>query len=191
MQLLKELEDASRGKELRTQHNSVDTRYGFTFRFGNFNLIIPFVDGLKIMPNSDVRPLPFVREWVSGLIYVNREIYTVIDFPHFLGFTPAKLGTQPHLLLLTGHTPKNALLLDSTPCLKEFTEHISAATTPENSHCQAPPILAASLKRHWIADNQGWGLLDWKVLLHSKEFTDITQPATTTTQPLSMLDASS
>ena len=177
--LLRQLEGASIGENasaLGREHSGV--WHGFAFNIEELNLVVPFADGLEVVPVGEAQPLPLSREWVRGVINIRGEIYTVIDFAHFIGrhqaaSGPADLGQADSgrgasLFLLSNDGVKSALLLDSQVSLRAFSHDL-----PKVAFSGFPPVLMPFLSVLLMDGDQPWGVIDVDTLTSSESFVNI------------------
>jgi twitching motility protein PilI len=65
----------------------------------------------EVIPVPPITPLPLMRPWFKGLANIRGNLYSVVDFPAFLGRTPVAAGDQARLLLLGERFRLGAALL--------------------------------------------------------------------------------
>ena len=175
MTLLQQLEDAGRHEKAGALGRGAGVWRGFAFSIEALNLVVPLADSLRVVPCRDVPPLPvpLSREWVRGIILVDGEIYTVIDFARFIGRRPVASNADASLLLMTGEEFNSALLLDSRISLKTFSEPQAEPETAEDDPADpaVEPFVSASL----VDGAQTWGVLDIKALMNSGHFVGLGQ----------------
>ena len=172
--LLRQLEGASIGENasaLGREHSGV--WHGFAFNIEELNLVVPFADGLEVVPVGEAQPLPLSREWVRGVINIRGEIYTVIDFAHFIGRRqaasgPADSGRGASLFLLSNDGVKSALLLDSRVSLRAFSHDL-----PKLEFSGFSPVLMSFLSVLLMDGDQPWGVIDVDALTSSESFVNI------------------
>ena len=54
----------------------------------------------EVLPVPPITPVPLTRPWFRGVANIRGNLYSVVDFPAFLGRTPVLLGDRARLLLL-------------------------------------------------------------------------------------------
>ena len=172
MTLLQQLEDAGRHEKAGALGRGAGVWRGFAFSIEALNLVVPLAEGLRVVPCRAVSPLPvpLSREWVRGIILVDGEIYTVIDFARFIGRRPVASNADASLLLMTGEEFNSALLLDSRISLKTFSE-----PQPEPETADIDPAVEPFVSASLVDGAQTWGVLDIKALMNSGHFIGLGQ----------------
>jgi twitching motility protein PilI len=65
------------------------------------------------VPVPDISAVPLTRSWFKGVASIRGNLYSVVDFPAFLGGTGVAVGEQSRLLLIGGRfRMSSALLVD-------------------------------------------------------------------------------
>jgi twitching motility protein PilI len=65
----------------------------------------------EVLPVPPITPLPLTRPWFRGVANIRGNLYSVVDFPAFLGRTPVASGEQARLLLVGERFRLGAALL--------------------------------------------------------------------------------
>ena len=65
----------------------------------------------EVIPVPPITPLPLTRPWFRGIANIRGNLYSVVDFPAFLGRTPVAASDQARLLLLGERFRLGAALL--------------------------------------------------------------------------------
>ncbi len=169
MTLLQQLEEAGLGQPPAAAGNAGDIWRGFAFAIQSLNLVVPQAEGLQVAPAGvAAQPLPLSREWVRGITSIGGEVYTVIDFAHFIGRWPVASSATANLLLMSGERFNSALLLDSRISLRSFRHDLPAAESAD-----VDPVLAPFLRESLRDGEQIWGVLDSAVLMSAEHFIHI------------------
>lgn len=166
--LLRQLEGAGPDRKADQSGRAPATWRGFAFTIEDLNLAVPLAEGLQTAPGREVWPLPLCREWVRGMIAVDGEVYTVIDFARFIGRRPVPSAVDAGLLLMPGDGFNSALLLDSRIGLRSF-RNDSPAVTPTDFDPALAPFLSTAL----MDGGQSWGVLDVAALRSVERFVRI------------------
>ena len=62
--------------------------------------LVDLVEAGEVIPVPDITPVPLTRPWFKGMANIRGKLYSVVDFPAFLGNSPMAIGDQSRLLLL-------------------------------------------------------------------------------------------
>jgi twitching motility protein PilI len=73
--------------------------------------LVDLVDAGEVIPVPPITPVPLTRPWFRGVANIRGKLYSVVDFPAFLGGTPVALTEQARLLLLGERFRTGAALL--------------------------------------------------------------------------------
>ena len=66
--------------------------------------LIRLPDAGEVIAVPPIVPVPLTKPWFLGLANIRGNLFSVIDFPQFLGFPPVVLGNLARLLLLSART---------------------------------------------------------------------------------------
>jgi twitching motility protein PilI len=69
-------------------------------QLGSETWLVDLSDAGEVIPVPQVTPVPLTRPWFRGVANVRGNLYSVIDFPAFLGSGAVALGEHSRLLLL-------------------------------------------------------------------------------------------
>src|SRR5262245_39799857 len=73
--------------------------------------LVDLGDAGEVIPVPPVAPVPLTKPWFKGVANVRGNLYSVIDFPAFLGVGAVALGEHSRLLLLGDRFRTSAALL--------------------------------------------------------------------------------
>ena len=167
--LLRQLEQQSQGNAvLGEELPFIESWRGFTFAVDELNLAIPFMGQYEIFPCGECWPLPMVKPWVRGMTNIRGEVYTVIDFAHFIGRRPVGTTAGKNLLVLSGSKLKSALVLENKISLRSFDHDI-----PRGDLNDIEPDLRPFLNAFLIEGLKRWCVLDMRMLTNSEAFANI------------------
>ncbi len=62
--------------------------------------LIDLAEAGEVIPVPDIAPVPLTRPWFKGMANIRGKLYSVVDFPAFLGRPPVAVGDQSRLLLV-------------------------------------------------------------------------------------------
>jgi twitching motility protein PilI len=73
--------------------------------------LVDLVDAGEVIPVPPIMPVPLTRAWYRGVANVRGNLFSVVDFPAFLGGAPVAMGEQARLLLLGARFRMGSALL--------------------------------------------------------------------------------
>ncbi|MGH8668747.1 MAG: chemotaxis protein CheW [Burkholderiales bacterium] len=73
--------------------------------------LVDLVEAGEVLPVPAITPVPLTRPWFRGVANIRGNLYSVVDFPAFLGRNPVAPGDQSRLLLLGERFRLGAALL--------------------------------------------------------------------------------
>jgi twitching motility protein PilI len=85
--------------------------------------LVELADAGEVIPVPPLTPVPLTRHWFKGLANVRGKLYSVVDFPAFLGGSPVGAGEHARLVLLNERfRTAAALLVDRSLGLRNPTQ---------------------------------------------------------------------
>ena len=82
---------------------------------GEEGWLVDLQEAGEVIPVPPITPVPQTRAWFKGVANVRGNLYSVVDFPAFLGGKGVSLGEQSRLLLVApGYRVGAALLIDAS-----------------------------------------------------------------------------
>jgi twitching motility protein PilI len=134
---------------------------------GEQGWLVDLADAGEVLPVPPITPVPLTHAWFKGVTNIRGNLYSVVDFPAFLGASPVTVAEQSRLLLLGERFRMgSALLVDRSLGLRN-----PAQLTPR-------PKSSQSL---WVkgeySDPEGriWQELDVPLLVQQQEFLGVAQ----------------
>ena len=130
---------------------------------GDENWLVDLADAGEVIPVPPITPVPLTRSWFKGVTNIRGNLYSVVDFPGFLGGAAVALGDQARLLLIGERFHmSSALLVDRSLGLRN-TEHLQLRGRGE---------IGSSWLRAEYTDAEGglWKELDVPQLLQHPDF---------------------
>ena len=73
--------------------------------------LVDLADAGEVLPVPPITPVPLTRPWFRGVANIRGNLYSVVDFPAFLGRTPVAPGEHARLLLVGERFRLGAALL--------------------------------------------------------------------------------
>jgi twitching motility protein PilI len=135
-------------------------------QLGTESWLVDLGDAGEVIPVPPVTPVPLTRPWLRGIANVRGNLYSVIDFPAFLGVGAVAVGENSRLLLLGERfRTAAALLIDRSLGLRN----------PE----QLKPRPAAGEAPAWLrgefddAEGKAWKELDVPQLVRHADFLSV------------------
>jgi twitching motility protein PilI len=130
---------------------------------GTENWLVDLADAGEVIPVPAIWPVPLTRPWLKGMSSIRGVLYSVVDFPAFLGGTGVTLGEQARLLLLGERFRlSSALLIDRSLGLRNPEQ-----LQPRAAGAQAAPWLKAEYDD---VDGKQWKELDMVQLAQHPDF---------------------
>lgn len=62
--------------------------------------LVDLTEAGEVIPVPAIAPVPLTRPWFKGMANIRGNLYSVVDFPAFLGGAPVTVGDQSRLLLI-------------------------------------------------------------------------------------------
>lgn len=78
---------------------------------GNDRWLIDLVDAGEVIPVPPIVAVPLTQTWFAGVANIRGNLYSIIDFPAFLGGVPVTITEQTRLLLIGERYRMNSGLL--------------------------------------------------------------------------------
>lgn len=101
--------------------------------------LVDLADAGEVIPVPPIAPVPLTRPWFRGVANIRGKLYSVVDFPAFLGGAAVALGEQARLLLLSERfRVGGALLVDRSLGLRNLEQ-----LQPREKGAQSPPWVRA------------------------------------------------
>lgn len=80
---------------------------------GSEGWLVDLAESGEILAVPPIAPVPLAREWFRGLTNVRGNLYSVVDFPAYLGLASVVPGSEARLLLVGAKQGVNTALLVS------------------------------------------------------------------------------
>ena len=130
---------------------------------GAENWLVDLGDAGEVIPVPAISPVPLTRPWLKGVASIRGILYSVIDFPAFLGGPAVTLSEQARLLLIGERFRLgSALLVDRSLGLRNPEQ-----LQPRAISAQAAPWLKAEYED---VDGKRWKELDMVQLAQHPDF---------------------
>ncbi len=82
---------------------------------GSESWLVDLADAGEVLPVTEISPVPLTRSWFKGVASIRGKLYSVVDFPAFLGGTAVTIGDPARLLLVGARFRMGcALLVDQS-----------------------------------------------------------------------------
>lgn len=135
-------------------------------QLGTETWLVDLGEAGEVIPVPPVTTVPLTKPWFKGVANVRGNLYSVIDFPAFLGVGAVAVGEQSRLLLLGERFRTSAaLLIDRSLGLRNPEQ-----LTPRDKAGEAPDWLRAEFGD---ADGKSWKELDVPQLVRHAEFLSV------------------
>ena len=153
-------------RDLAARLRDADTSRGsskLAVQAGADGWLVDLQEAGEVIPVPPITPVPQTRPWFKGVANVRGNLYSVVDFPAFLGGGGVSLGEQSRLLLIAPrYRVGAALLIDSSLGLRN----------PEAWQPRQPAQPPAAWQRAEYEDEAGkvWKELDMAELVRDQSF---------------------
>lgn len=129
---------------------------------GSESWLVDLADAGEVVPVPEISPVPLTRTWFKGVASIRGKLYSVVDFPAFLGGTAVTVGDQARLLLIGARFRMgSALLIDQSLGLR----------SPERLRLRADaPRLPWLRAEYDDVDGRVWKELDMAQLVRHPDF---------------------
>ncbi len=129
---------------------------------GEQGWLVDLADAGEVIHVPPITAVPLTRAWFKGVTNIRGNLYSVVDFPAFLGGRPVVVGEQSRLLLIGERFRMgSALLVDRSLGLRN-----PAQLTPRPKSSQSPWIKAEYADQ----DERTWMELDVPQLVQQQDF---------------------
>jgi twitching motility protein PilI len=129
---------------------------------GSESWLVDLADAGEVVPVPEISPVPLTRTWFKGVASIRGKLYSVVDFPAFLGGTAVTVGDQARLLLIGARFRMgSALLVDKSLGLR----------SPERLRLRADAPRSPWLRAEYDdVDGRVWKELDMAQLVRHPDF---------------------
>jgi twitching motility protein PilI len=123
---------------------------------GQDGWLVDLADAGEVLPVPPITPVPLTRPWFKGATNIRGNLYSVVDFPAFLGGAPVMLSEQSRLLLMGERFRMgSALLVDRSLGLRN-PDQLERRAVAEEAAAHSPWIKA----EYTDEDDRVWKELD-------------------------------
>jgi len=134
-------------------------------QLGSETWLVDLSDAGEVIPVPPVTPVPLTRPWLKGIANVRGNLYSVVDFPAFLGVGAVAVGEQSRLLLIGDRfRTAAALLIDRSLGLRN-PDQLKPRVSGANG--EAPAWLRGEFED---AEGRSWKELDLPQLVRHPDF---------------------
>jgi twitching motility protein PilI len=129
---------------------------------GRESWLVDLTDAGEVIPVPAILPVPLTRPWFKGVASIRGMLYSVVDFPAFLGGTAVAIGEQARLLLIGERFRMGAALLVDRSLGLRNPERLE----PRQGEARAPWLKA----EYTDTDGTHWKELDLPQLVQHPDF---------------------
>ena len=129
--------------------------------------LVDLADAGEVIPVTPVTPVPLTKPWFKGVANVRGNLYSVIDFPAFLGVGGVTVGEHSRLLLIGERFRTGAALLIDRSLGLRNAEQLKPR---ERNGAEAPEWLRGEFEDN---EGRGWKELDLPQLVRHTEFLSV------------------
>jgi twitching motility protein PilI len=128
--------------------------------------LVDLSDAGEVIPVPPVTPVPLTRPWFKGVANVRGNLYSVVDFPAFLGVGAVAVGEHSRLLLIGDRfRTAAALLIDRSLGLRNPDQ-----LKPREAGGEAPAWLRGEFED---PEGRSWKELDLPQLVRHTDFLSV------------------
>jgi len=129
---------------------------------GSESWLVDLADAGEVVPVPEISPVPLTRPWFKGVASIRGNLYSVVDFPAFLGGAAVTVGAQARLLLIGARFRMgSALLVDRSLGLRSL----------ERLRLRADAVRSPWLRAEYDdVDGRVWKELDMAQLVRHPDF---------------------
>ena len=129
---------------------------------GGESWLVDLADAGEVVPVPEISPVPLTRPWFKGVASIRGNLYSVVDFPAFLGGAAVTVGAQARLLLIGARFRMgSALLVDRSLGLRSL----------ERLRLRADAVRSPWLRAEYDdVDGRVWKELDMAQLVRHPDF---------------------
>jgi twitching motility protein PilI len=131
-------------------------------QIGEEGWLVDLQDAGEVIPVPPITAVPLTRPWFKGVTNIRGNLFSVVDFPAFLGGAAVTVSEQSRLLLISERFRMgSALLVDRSLGLRN-----PAQLKPAPRNAETPWVKA----EYTDEDGRGWKELDLAQLVQHQEF---------------------
>jgi twitching motility protein PilI len=134
---------------------------------GEQGWLVDLGDASEVIPVPPITPVPLTRPWFKGVTNIRGNLFSVVDFPAFLGAAPVNVAAESRLLLIGDRFRMgSALLVDRSLGLRNPAQ---LTARPKSSR--------SSWVKGEFVDPEGhiWQELDVPQLVQQQDFLAVAQ----------------
>jgi twitching motility protein PilI len=153
-------------ERLRAAENSQNVSM-LALQVGEQGWLVDLGDASEVIPVPPITSVPLTKPWFKGVTNIRGNLFSVVDFPAFLGATPVNVAAESRLLLIGDRFRMgSALLVDRSLGLRNPTQ---LTARPKSSQ-------ASWVKGEYV-DQEGriWQELDVPQLVQQQDFLAVAQ----------------
>ncbi len=153
-------------ERLRAAENSQNVSM-LALQVGEQGWLVDLGDASEVIPVPPITSVPLTKPWFKGVTNIRGNLFSVVDFPAFLGATPVNVAAESRLLLIGDRFRMgSALLVDRSLGLRNPTQ---LTARPKSSQ-------ASWVKGEYV-DQEGriWQELDVPQLVQQQDFLAVSQ----------------
>ena len=134
-------------------------------QLGSETWLVDLSDAGEVIPVPPVTPVPLAKPWFKGMTNIRGNLYSVVDFPAFLGGAGVTVAEQSRLLLVGERFRMgSALLVDRSLGLRN-PDQLKPRVSGANG--EAPAWLRGEFED---AEGRSWKELDLPQLVRHPDF---------------------
>jgi twitching motility protein PilI len=134
---------------------------------GEQGWLVDLGDASEVIPVPPITPVPLTKPWFKGVTNIRGNLFSVVDFPAFLGAAPVSVAAESRLLLIGDRFRMgSALLVDRSLGLRNPTQLTARPKSSQSSWVKGEYV-----------DQEGriWQELDVPQLVQQQDFLAVAQ----------------
>jgi twitching motility protein PilI len=132
--------------------------------------LVDLADAGEVIPVPAITPVPLTKPWFKGVANVRGNLYSVVDFPAFLGVGAVAVSEHSRLLLIGDRfRTASALLIDRSLGLRN-PEQLKPRASASDAGGETPSYLRGEFDD---GEGRAWKELDLPQLVRHTEFLSV------------------
>jgi twitching motility protein PilI len=128
--------------------------------------LVDLADVGEVIPVPELLAVPLTKAWFAGVANIRGNLYSIVDFPAFMGGQAVTRNDQARLLLIADrHRMHSALLVNRVVGLRRADQF--------RVQDEGEPLAPWEYSRHVDSDNRKWRALDVDSLIRHPSFVQV------------------
>ncbi len=128
--------------------------------------LMDLADVGEVIPVPELLAVPLTKHWFAGVANIRGNLFSIVDFPAFMGAPAVPRNDQARLLLIADrHRMRSALLINRVVGLRRADQF--------RIQDEGEPLAPWELSRQVDTDNRKWRTLDVDSLVRHPSFLQV------------------